>query len=541
MQASVRRLLCSALIMLAAACVGRVSVSTHANPEPDDDSGSPDGERRGDDDAGVAVNDAGRDAGRRPSTACPNQPLAKGLRIRELALYQTVKIPLFQDGAWIDANSRSAAIVSAKQGIVRAMIETMPEYKPHSVRGVLRLKDGETVSELVDIKTLDGSSSEQELASSFTFTIKPGQIGVETELSLSLEETKCNEESGHPDETRVPVTGGYQELQAASINKLRVVLVPIENNGIVPDVSPEKRDELRTTLLAYYPVPDVEITVRAPLVWDNPVEPDNPGSWAELLNQMRRERQQDGPQNDVYYVGVVQPMENLQKFCEKGCVLGIATQATRRQASAQVALTASFPDLLNFESVVHELGHTHGRSHSPCSLGGELQGVDPDYPLETGAIESWGWDFRTKTLVAPEGPEGHMDIMGYCEPNWISTYTYAALAERSLLVNGDFLIRNGSGAVWESILLYGDGRTRWGGASEVGFRSDDTEPAEALDASGKVVANIRVMRIPLSHTTDELGYVPRPAASWSAIRLRDRVIKLADVLPVIEARKPKPQ
>ena len=527
MQASVRRLLCSALTAFATACVG--SMSINLPPSPDDNPS----ETAPPLDAGDGK-DGGRDARGRQPSACPDQPYAKGLRIRELALYQTVKIVLFNEGTWIDASDRSAAIVSGKQGLVRAMVDVAGDgYTPHAVRAVLRLKDGDNVSEIEEIRTLAGPSDEQELASSFNFNIKPGQIGLNTELSVSLEEPNCDDESGSPAETRVPVTGGYQLLEAADIKKLHVVLVPIENNGLLPDVSQEKREELRKTLLAYYPVPDVEITVRdRPLQWATPVAPDNTGTWLNLLNQVHRERQVDAPEEYVYYVGVVQPMPSYELFCDSGCVLGIAMQAPRRQASAQVALTASFPDQTKFDSFVHELGHTHGRQHAPCSPGGELEGIDKSYPLRTGAVESWGWDFRTKKLIAPES---HMDIMGYCEPHWISTYTYAALAERSLQVNGDFFIKNGPGQAWESMLFYGDGKARWGGASEVGFRDGETEPAEALDASGKVVANIRVMRIPLSHTTDQFGYVPRPAASWSSIRLRDREIKLADVLPPIKA------
>ena len=70
--------------------------------------------------------------------------------------------------------------------------------------------------------------------------------------------------------------------------------------------------------------------------------------------------------------------------------------------------------------VAHELGHNWGRNHAPC---GGPAGVDPAYPHPDGSTGGYGLDVSTGTLKPPTTS----DIMGYCDPKWISDYTYKAV------------------------------------------------------------------------------------------------------------------
>ncbi|MET0284497.1 MAG: hypothetical protein ABW352_08515, partial [Polyangiales bacterium] len=88
-------------------------------------------------------------------------PLAQGLRIRELALYQTVKVPLFADGAWV--TQRVAPVVQRKKALVRVFVDPQEGFRPHDVRAVLKLTNaGETV-ELIDERTIDAASTDAAL------------------------------------------------------------------------------------------------------------------------------------------------------------------------------------------------------------------------------------------------------------------------------------------------------------------------------------------------------------------------------------------
>ena len=69
---------------------------------------------------------------------CPNgqpQPGAAGLRIREVALYQTLKVSLYRDGAW--RSQRELPVVQGKKALARVFVDTLPGYARHGVRGVL--------------------------------------------------------------------------------------------------------------------------------------------------------------------------------------------------------------------------------------------------------------------------------------------------------------------------------------------------------------------------------------------------------------------
>ncbi|HKE89849.1 MAG TPA: hypothetical protein VKB45_05910, partial [Gemmatimonadales bacterium] len=70
-------------------------------------------------------------------------------------------------------------------------------------------------------------------------------------------------------------------------------------------------------------------------------------------------------------------------------------------------------------TVAHELGHTYNREHSPgCGAGSP----DKNYPYTGGIDGIYGSDvFSSPALLY--APTIH-DIMGYCDDNWISDYTY---------------------------------------------------------------------------------------------------------------------
>jgi hypothetical protein len=63
--------------------------------------------------------------------------------------------------------------------------------------------------------------------------------------------------------------------------------------------------------------------------------------------------------------------------------------------------------------------------------------TDPSYPHSGGSIGEWGYDLIRGELVEPSTA----DFMGYCDPSWVSDYTYTALFNRLVAVN--------AGAQWQ--------------------------------------------------------------------------------------------
>jgi len=81
--------------------------------------------------------------------------------------------------------------------------------------------------------------------------------------------------------------------------------------------------------------------------------------------------------------------------------------------------------VLKPDIMAHELGHNFGLRHAPC----EASALDPYFPQDDGSIGSWGYDFVSGALVSPEGT---YDLMSYCDPVWISDYSFDVALEYRL-------------------------------------------------------------------------------------------------------------
>ena len=67
----------------------------------------------------------------------------------------------------------------------------------------------------------------------------------------------------------------------------------------------------------------------------------------------------------------------------------------------------------------------------------------------------WGYDLTGGKLLSPDK---YYDIMGYCDPTWVSDYTYRKLFQRIQQVNSDaYVIGAGPEQPWRMLLLDGHG------------------------------------------------------------------------------------
>ncbi|MET0287665.1 MAG: M66 family metalloprotease [Polyangiales bacterium] len=470
------------------------------------------------------------DAGPPPAAGCgADGPFAKGLKLRELAAYQTVKVPLYKDGAWVTTST--VPVVAGKKTLLRVFVDTMTGYARHNVRATLTLKGAAGETTLQNERSIAASSTDADEASTFAFEIEPAKLAADTQIAVALEEIDCAAAGGQASDARLPATG-TRELGADAIGKLKVVLLPISIGGLLPTVDDAEIAKIRAALLAYFPVGTVDVSVRSSAATGpSALTGADSNGWSNVLNTVMRERASDAAASDVYYFGLVKPASTFAAFCARGCILGIAPQTTRVSPSAQAGLGAYFQDAQSIETIVHELGHAHGRGHAPCAKGGQIQGVDGSFPERAGGIMEWGWDSRTSKLISPTT---HKDVMGYCSPNWISPYTYGALATRSLAVNKLAFVKGAESATpWRNVLLYADGSARWGGAVETRMPGGEIESATVLDASGATIANIEVTRLELSHTDDIILYLPSPGADWASVVLRDRTLALRSIQPAL--------
>jgi hypothetical protein len=464
-----------------------------------------------------------------PGAMCGNgqETFVDGLSLRDFAIYQVVKIDVIKDRTW--QTQRVAPIVAGKKALVRVFVTVKEGWKPHSVNGVLTLENGGVKKYLVDDFTPTGDSSDTSAASTLNFDVEGADITPETKFAISITEKECTENVGQASQVRVP-TKGTQDLGAKNIAKLRVVVVPVTVNGITPDTSEDQRQLMHDTMLAMYPVPEVELSFREPINWPTNVQAFGQG-WSDVLNEIGYLRQRDNPDDDVYYYGVMTPTDSFYSFCQSGCVLGLAPQTVFVSPDQQIGLGVGFVNAETYTTMAHEVGHAHGRAHAPC---GGAAGPDPGFPNDNGNTDVWGWDSRDGSLKLPS----NKDIMGYCAPVWIGAYTYKSLAARCMEVNNTFRIAPG-GREWVGMVLYDDagaalrGQARWSKSRSRRMPGGESELAIVKDGAGKKLAEIEVVRVRLSHSDDAFLYLPDPKASWATLELDDRVINLRDVRPAL--------
>ncbi len=139
--------------------------------------------------------------------------------------------------------------------------------------------------------------------------------------------------------------------------------------------------------------------------------------------------------DDEYYYGVFMPSSSFFSYCQQGCVAGLSSGSVNpNDTFLRGSIGLGYPGEYSAGTFVHETGHAHGRLHAPCAPGGQIQGIDPAFPYGNGGIGAWGYDLVDHQLIDPGSSV--RDMMGYCDPTWISDYTYTALFNRIAVVNG---------------------------------------------------------------------------------------------------------
>jgi hypothetical protein len=174
------------------------------------------------------------------------------------------------------------------------------------------------------------------------------------------------------------------------------------------------------------------------------------------------------------------------------------------------------------ETLPHEVGHNHGREHAPC---GDAADVDPVYPYQGGLIGVWGYDRRDGSLLPPD----LADIMGYCNPQWISDYTYQALLERVAELNAPVQQRIASASVLAPQpsfrVLHVDDQhgPRWSRPFQGRLPSVVPESAAILDQQGQLLTTINVYRVPMHGVNAAMVLVPEPQPGWYAVQVQGSV------------------
>jgi hypothetical protein len=460
-----------------------------------------------------------------PSQDVLSEPAESGPRcpveLVEVAAYQTVEVALGHGDRPVTA--RNADIVANKPMVVRAKVRA-EAAAPTDVSLRVHWHTGDENLTLIQERprapttqapTFVAPSSVPNAGPAddadtkvFEFALPATAVTSDAAFSVELATPTCTDLPN----ARFPRTGTLP-LSPIDTGTLRVRLVPVrydaDGSQRLPDISAAQLAAFRAALLAAFPVAEVEITVRAPVVTTTPLEATT--GWNGLLDLIRHTRAQDRTPADVYDFGLVAPAPSHAEFCGTGCVTGISfTPSSPRRADLRASAGLGFPGPLAAEIMLHELGHAHGRSHAPC---GTPKNPDPDFPYPEALIGVWGYDQRNSDPL--RSPTITRDIMSYCGPRWVSDYTYRGLTNRIRLVNrtttttASRLIAEapaGAPSSWRALLVDAKGKSRWGLPVEV-MPEEPSQWAALRDASGASIGQIEVHVIDTADSDEQTYWI----------------------------------
>lgn len=366
----------------------------------------------------------GGSTGSTTTSSGPALAAASGVTITQVAIYQGPKRPLFGG----TPGAVTVPIVAGRDALVRVFAEPSAGYDGAPVTARLHLS---TAAAPREVSAVVGAADEAALGSTLNFEVPGSEIATDTTIRVELLQPPAASGGDNPG-ARWPASGESKLGAGSDGPAFQLVIVPVQYDADgshrLPDTSPAKLQKYKEAFLSTYPVRDVQITLHPVFPYAGTVWSFGLG-WGALQTAMEQLRVDEGAKPEVYYYGVFVPTSTFGSYCIGTCTTGLGTIGTVDSPETHAAIGLGYPDDDWVGTAIHEIGHAHGRTHAPC---GGAKGTDPDYPYDAAGSGVWGYDLVKKALVSPDTGK---DMMGYCDPYWISDYTYAGIYERMREVN----------------------------------------------------------------------------------------------------------
>jgi hypothetical protein len=352
------------------------------------------------------------------------------------------------------------------------------------------------------------------------FDVPTDAIKVDTRYSVTLYDATAS--GGDTSGARYPASGTESIDARSTGSTLKIVIVPIAYNadgsGRLPDTSAAQIERYRQAFYGMYPARSVTVSVHSPYSYSGAISASGSG-FSSALTAMQKLRQADGVAKDVYYYGAFASTSSFSSFCGGGCVTGLCgLSSSASDATVRACVGIGFSGVDSAQTAAHEVGHAHGRNHSPC---GGASGTDPSFPYTSGSIGAYGYDLSTKTLYSPSK---YKDIMSYCQPYWVSDYTYEALLNRMAFVGGSSyeFTPFTEPQTYRYVDVAADGTLSWGDTITLTEPPQGTPHTVTWEASdGTPAGAVTGSFYPFDHLDGGYMLVPEPPKTIPVVRIGD--------------------
>ena len=363
----------------------------------------------------------------------PDAPLAEGVQLRTITFNQGISHVL-RDTRYGKPFGQPS-VIQDREGLLRLQLDVDEDvWEPREIAAVVDFEGTRGAERFVHTLTIEGDSLQGDLDTTFDIPI-PGRLVHEGSFyTVSLHELDATVDADLPRPTPTEDDPWFdlrdEPWEVRETGTMHLRIIPVLVGGRAPDTSPGQIAAFTDAMRGMYPVRDIRVDVGQPLDWGSSLAPSGSG-WSTLLAEISSQRAAE-PElaPNTYFYGLFSPAASEQEFCAGGgCVLGLSNLGTLRDVDTRASIGIGWGGALAVETMVHEVGHAHGREHAPC---GGAQGVDPAYPHSNARLGTYGYDITSDTLIDPSEAA---DMMGYCSPIWVSDYTWFHLAERTAALN----------------------------------------------------------------------------------------------------------
>lgn len=439
-------------------------------------------------------------------------PLAQGVVLDKISWYQGVEKVLHLGLGVFGGGSRPPPLIEGREARLRVAISPAQDAIPEPVAVVLSYEDPEFSTTISEIVT-PGDWSEEDLQSTVQFAIPPERVTPQMRLSVSVHETSPGPLIVPPEPAAWSSDDVGLDVQASDTVTIHVVPIQYTADGSsrVPDVSPVALSAMRDRFFATYPATDVIVELGEPLPWSRPITAF--GGWEPLLSEISRMRTEAPVPENTYFYALLNPADTLGAFCDRGCILGLSLLSpSAADTWARASMGLGFSEVA-LDTMLHEVGHAHGREHAPC---GGAAGVDSQYPYLGATLGAWGYDLIDDSLIAPTST---YDIMGYCEPIWTSDYTFGALLQRiqdlSAPARADAVRHS-----WQLATIDAEGRATFTSTVEASsLPGGQPVELELLGADDAPLGTAAGWFLPFDHLPGGLALIEPPRRSVASARL----------------------